>query len=404
MKIVSIQLLRQDASGGEPTILSAGYEVSSFGYFQRSGIREMINFFSKTFIKRTPAGQRQSVQHEDYYCHVFVRRDGLSGIVVADQEYPPRVAFALLNKLLDDYDKETRGAWQSAAGPQDWAPLTTALSEYQDPSKADKISAIQKELDETTAVLSKTIDNVLERGEKLDDLVAKSQDLSTQSKVFYKQAKKTNSCCIVIFVLDLLKYQSDAPAMKLFAILLLRQEEHDAESSLLTAAYDPSTSCDLGTTIDSNSKELVKLAAASENRSEQREGYFYHARARTDGLSGVVVADPEYPRHVAFSVLDKLLSDYDKEEWELVMPTRRQERTPVTTALSECQDLSTAIEFSGFQDKRYSIEEDLLLKTIDFDRLFHTPLVRSESQMRALELAAVQFRRQQKPQSWCLVM
>jgi synaptobrevin homolog YKT6 len=129
-----------------------------------------------------------------------VRRDGLGGIVVADQEYPPRVAFALMNKLLDDYDKETSGGWKSAAGgsSQDWAPLTTAIAEYQDPSKADKISAIQKELDETTAVLSKTIDNVLERGEKLDDLVAKSRDLSTQSKVFYKQAKKTNSCCIVM--------------------------------------------------------------------------------------------------------------------------------------------------------------------------------------------------------------
>ena len=63
---------------------------------------------------------------------------------------------------------------------------------------ADKISAIQKELNETTAVLSKTIDNVLERGEKLDDLVSKSQDLSSQSKVFYKQAKKTNSCCVVM--------------------------------------------------------------------------------------------------------------------------------------------------------------------------------------------------------------
>ncbi|GLD99783.1 hypothetical protein PINS_up008511 [Pythium insidiosum] len=199
MKIVAIQLLRQDENGADPVIVTASYEVSSFGYFQRSGVREMINFFSKTFIKRTPAGQRQSVQHEEYNCHVYVRRDRLSGIVVADQEYPPRVAFALLNKLMDEFDKETRGAWKTHAGtPQDWAPLNTALQEYQDPSKADKISAIQKELDETTAVLSKTIDNVLERGEKLDDLVAKSQDLSTQSKVFYKQAKKTNSCCIVM--------------------------------------------------------------------------------------------------------------------------------------------------------------------------------------------------------------
>jgi synaptobrevin family protein YKT6 len=39
---------------------------------------------------------------------------------------------------------------------------------------------------------------VLQRGEKLDDLVAKSSDLSAQSKMFYKSAKKQNSCCILM--------------------------------------------------------------------------------------------------------------------------------------------------------------------------------------------------------------
>jgi synaptobrevin homolog YKT6 len=40
-----------------------------------------------------------------------------------------------------------------------------------------------------------TIEAVLERGEKLDDLVSKSEGLSVQSKAFYKTARKTNSCC-----------------------------------------------------------------------------------------------------------------------------------------------------------------------------------------------------------------
>jgi len=43
-----------------------------------------------------------------------------------------------------------------------------------------------------------TIATVLQRGEKLDDLVAKSDGLSMQSKAFYKQAKKQNSCWYVI--------------------------------------------------------------------------------------------------------------------------------------------------------------------------------------------------------------
>ena len=57
---------------------------------------------------------------------------------------------------------------------------------------------IQKELDETKIVLHKTIESVLERGEKIDSLVAKSDGLSAQSKMFYTQAKKQNSCCTVM--------------------------------------------------------------------------------------------------------------------------------------------------------------------------------------------------------------
>jgi synaptobrevin family protein YKT6 len=78
---------------------------------------------------------------------------------------------------------------------------------------------IQKELDETKIVLHKTIESVLQRGEKIDDLVAKSDGLSAQSKMFYSeypailgydgchrertngiiaQAKKQNSCCVLM--------------------------------------------------------------------------------------------------------------------------------------------------------------------------------------------------------------
>jgi synaptobrevin family protein YKT6 len=58
---------------------------------------------------------------------------------------------------------------------------------YQDPQQADSIMKIQKELDETKIVLHKTIESVLQRGEKIDDLVAKSDGLSAQSKMFYSE-------------------------------------------------------------------------------------------------------------------------------------------------------------------------------------------------------------------------
>jgi Synaptobrevin len=65
----------------------------------------------------------------------------------------------------------------------------------QDPTQADKLARIQSDLDETKVVLHKTIESMLDRGEKLENLVDKSSDLSLASQMFYKQARKTNSCC-----------------------------------------------------------------------------------------------------------------------------------------------------------------------------------------------------------------
>jgi len=61
------------------------------------------------------------------------------------------------------------------------------IQKYQDPKQADSILKIQQELDETKIVLHKTIESVLERGEKLDSLVERSRDLSVTSKQFYTQ-------------------------------------------------------------------------------------------------------------------------------------------------------------------------------------------------------------------------
>ena len=76
--------------------------------------------------------------------------------------------------------------------------LETLLAEYAEPAKVDKLMKLDKQLLETKDILVKTIDKVLQRGEKLDELVEKSSGLSAQSKQFYKAAKKTNSCCIVM--------------------------------------------------------------------------------------------------------------------------------------------------------------------------------------------------------------
>lgn len=62
MKITSILILKDSET--DPVILANAMDLTSFGYFQRGTVKEMMVFVSRTIAKRTPPGRRQSVEHE----------------------------------------------------------------------------------------------------------------------------------------------------------------------------------------------------------------------------------------------------------------------------------------------------------------------------------------------------
>uniref|UniRef100_A0A7N2L266 VAMP-like protein YKT61 n=1 Tax=Quercus lobata TaxID=97700 RepID=A0A7N2L266_QUELO len=183
MKITALLVLKCNPEGTDPVILANALDVSHFGYFQRSSVKEFILFVARTVASRTPPSQRQSVQHEEYKVHAY-NRNGICSLGFMDDHYPVRSAFSLLNQVLDEYQKNFGDTWKTvqADSTQPWPYLNEALMKFQDPAEADKLLKIQRELDETKIILHKTIDSVLARGEKLDSLVEKSSDLSAASQ------------------------------------------------------------------------------------------------------------------------------------------------------------------------------------------------------------------------------
>nr|CAG4641228.1 EOG090X0E6P [Eulimnadia texana] len=196
VKLYSLSVLFRNQQATAQS-LKAAHDLSSFSFFQRSSVQEFMIFTSKIIVERTQPASRQSVKQGDYMCHVYVRADGLAGVLVSDHEYPHRVAHTLLMKILDDFAvKVPQSQWsESSPAVVSFTGLDATLAKYQNPREADALTKVQAELDETKIILHNTIEAVLQRGEKLDDLVAKSQGLSDASKMFYKTARKTNSCC-----------------------------------------------------------------------------------------------------------------------------------------------------------------------------------------------------------------
>lgn len=71
--------------------------------------------------------------------------------MVCDSEYPARVAFSVLGKLLDEFSARFTAIQRTV--PIVWPELNDHLVKCQDPQSADPFMKVQRELDETKVVM-----------------------------------------------------------------------------------------------------------------------------------------------------------------------------------------------------------------------------------------------------------
>jgi len=200
MKLYSIMVCKwQD--GKPPIILSYALDLSTFSIFTRGTAQEVLFFVNREVIQRCRLGSRESILHQGHLCHAQIRSDNLACSIITDEEYPQRVAFTLISKAIEAYTKsQPDEIWRDVQKDTNYKipVLNELLQKFQDPQTADPIESIKKDLDETKGVLIKSIDQLLARGEKLDSLVDKSDQLSFQSKVFLEKSSDLNKCCILL--------------------------------------------------------------------------------------------------------------------------------------------------------------------------------------------------------------
>ena len=95
---------------------------------------------------------------------------------------------------------------------------------------------IQKELDETKIVLHKTIESVLERGEKIDSLVEKSDGLSAQSKMFYSKHLVQSLDGIFEQCADITFYRTGKAAKFLLCNHVIHRNAHSIGGRVLSSS------------------------------------------------------------------------------------------------------------------------------------------------------------------------
>ena len=198
MRIISIHVFSLYKT--KPIILSSAFSVSFVSIFQRGTLKDFLNFHSRLVIERVEKDTHAQVQLEKGVCFAVANDDKIGVTMICDEEYPKRVAIDFLLRVHDNFkifltqrninlntiEKDTDLKFDY---------INTAIEEWQDPSKKDNIMKLQSELNDVQDIMRQNLSELLKREENLENLMAKSQDLSAASVNFYKQAKKTNSCC-----------------------------------------------------------------------------------------------------------------------------------------------------------------------------------------------------------------
>jgi len=132
---------------------------------------------------------------------IFVAIDkmGLATVIVTDDEYPVEVSNVIAREAATIfYKKYTEKDLDGVTKDVEWIfpELDAKIKEYQDPKKADKLKKLEEDLRETTDIMVKNMESILNRGENLEKLMAQSGDLSGASVRLYSTARKANrKCC-----------------------------------------------------------------------------------------------------------------------------------------------------------------------------------------------------------------
>jgi synaptobrevin family protein YKT6 len=198
MKILSIHIF--SLYQVKPIILSSAFSLSFVSIFQRGTLKDFLNFHSRLVIERVSQDTHAQVQLEKGICFAIANSDKIGVTMICDEEYPKRVAIDFLLKVHNDFktfisEKKLDLNLYTNDTDVKYPNIATEIEEWQDPSKKDNLMKLQNELNDVTDIMRQNLNELLKREENLEKLMEKSNDLSSTSVNFYKQAKKTNSCC-----------------------------------------------------------------------------------------------------------------------------------------------------------------------------------------------------------------
>ncbi|KAF9355717.1 hypothetical protein BGX26_006226 [Mortierella sp. AD094] len=171
---------------------------------------------TEAILEKIPPNNSKLTYVYDRYLFHYICEDGLTYMCMADDSFGRRIPFAFLQdikeKFLAQYGRERALESLVPYSMNEFSKTIAKQMEYFSTNpNADRIKHVQGEIEQVKDVMVQNIERVLERGERIELLVDKTDNLNQQAFVFKRRSsmlKRTmwwkNVKLMVILILSII--------------------------------------------------------------------------------------------------------------------------------------------------------------------------------------------------------
>ncbi|KAI8582059.1 hypothetical protein K450DRAFT_228829 [Umbelopsis ramanniana AG] len=173
---------------------------------------------TQAILEKIPPNNSKLTYVYDRYLFHYICEDGLTYMCMADDSFGRRTPFAFLQdikeKFLTAYDRDA-ALNAPIYGMNEFSKVIAKQMEYSTNPGANKLKQVHGEIEQVKDVMVHNIERVLERGERIELLVDKTDNLNQQAFAFKKRStqlkrqmwwKNTKLMFIIVIVCFLIAY------------------------------------------------------------------------------------------------------------------------------------------------------------------------------------------------------
>ncbi|CAH1777508.1 unnamed protein product [Owenia fusiformis] len=142
--------------------------------------------------KISPENAKLTYSHGSYLFH-YITEDRIIYLCISDDDFERSRAFLYLNDIKRKFSMQYGARAQTAlpfSMDSDFSRvLASQMRHYSESKDVDKVAKVSGEVEELKGIMVRNIDNLATRGEKLELLVDKTEDLSSNAVSFKKTSR-----------------------------------------------------------------------------------------------------------------------------------------------------------------------------------------------------------------------